>query len=261
MRRVKPIHHQQLIMKRMFFSFLPLLFLSFVIPTACSVRKTPSAPSRMLAFTKTAGFVHNSIPDGVAALQKMAGENNWTLDTTSNAGLFTTDNLKQYKAIVFLSTTGDVLNNAQQSAFENYIQNGGGYVGIHAAADTEYDWPFYNQVVGAYFLSHPQQQKAVIQVKDKNHVSTSFLPDRWERFDEWYNYKSIMPGINVLASLDESTYQGGKNGENHPIAWYHQVGQGRAFYTGLGHTKESYSEPLFLRHLQGGIRYAMGEEK
>lgn len=152
----------------------------------------------------------------------------------------------------------DVLNPDQQVAFERFIQAGGGYAGVHAAADTEYEWPWYNRLVGAYFLSHPKQQKATIDVRDKNHPSTSFLPDRWERFDEWYNYKSIMPNFRVLVTLDEKTYEGGKNGDNHPIVWYHEVDGGRAWYTGLGHTKESYVDPLFLRHLLGGIRYEIG---
>lgn len=248
-------------MKRILSSLAFLLLICLFAFFSCTARKEPASPPRILVFTKTAGYVHNSIPDGVAALRKMAGENNWIIDTTSNSDLFTQDHLKQYKAVVFLSTTGDVLNEAQQTAFEAYMRAGGGYVGVHAAADTEYEWPFYNTVVGAYFLSHPKQQNAVIQVKDKNHPASSFLPDRWERFDEWYDYKSIMPGINVLATLDETTYEGGKNGDNHPIIWYHEVAGGRAFYTGLGHTKESYVEPLFLRHLHGGIRYVMGEGK
>lgn len=250
-----------MIMKRTFPVVFALMLVCFFALSQCTTRQSAALPSRILVFTKTAGFVHNSIPDGVAAIRKMGGENNWVVDTTSDSTMFTENHLKQYKAIIFLSTTGNVLNNAQQTAFEKYMQSGGGYVGVHAAADTEYDWPFYNQVVGAYFLSHPQQQKAVIQVRDKSHPSTSMLPDRWERFDEWYNYKSIMPGIKVLATLDESTYQGGKNGDNHPIIWHHEVGGGRAFYTGLGHTKETFTEPLFLRHLHGGIRYAMGEGK
>jgi type 1 glutamine amidotransferase len=246
-------------MKRTFPAIAVLLLFCLFASFRCTTRQEAASPPRILVFTKTAGFVHNSIPDGVAAIRKMGGENNWIVDTTSNSGLFTQNHLKQYKAIVFMSTTGDVLNDAQQTAFENYMQAGGGYVGVHAAADTEYDWPFYNQVVGAYFLSHPQQQKAMIDVRDKSHPATSGLPNRWERFDEWYNFKSIMPHIKVLATLDETTYQGGKNGDNHPIIWYHEVGGGRAFYTGLGHTKESFVEPLFLQHLRGGIRYAMGE--
>jgi type 1 glutamine amidotransferase len=247
-------------MKQRITFFASLFFLSLVIIAGCASSRAASAPLRLLVFTKTAGYVHNSIPDGVVALQKMAGENNWSVDTTSNAALFTTENLRNYKAIIFLSTTGDVLNAAQQAAFENYMQSGGGFVGVHAAADTEYDWPFYNKVVGAYFLSHPKQQNAIVQIREKNHVATSFLPERWERYDEWYNYKSISPDIKVLATLDESTYEGGKNGAEHPIAWYNAVGNGRAFYTGLGHTKESYVEPLFLRHLRGGILYVVGKE-
>jgi type 1 glutamine amidotransferase len=213
---------------------------------------------RVLVFYKTAGFRHASIPDGLIAMQKLGQENNFLVDTTTDASWFRDDNLNSYAAVVFFSTTGDVLNDEQQAAFERYIQNGGGFVGVHAAADTEYDWPWYNTLLGAYFLSHPSQQTAVIEVIDKNHPSASTLPARWERYDEWYNFKNIIPGIRVIATLDETTYQGGVHGKNHPIVWYHEVGCGRAWYTALGHTKESYSEPLFLRHLLGGIQYAIG---
>jgi len=230
---------------------------------ACNSTKSQNAVAssktpKVLVFSKTKGFHHESIPEGIAAIEKLGKENNFEVDTTTNSDYFTDENLKQYSAVIFLSTTGDVLNEAQQKAFEHFIEAGGGYVGIHAAADTEYDWPWYNKLAGAYFLSHPKQQKAVILVKDKSHKSTSFLPDRWERFDEWYNYKSIQPDIKVLALLDESSYEGGKNGAYHPIAWYHSFDGGRAFYTGGGHTAESFSEPLFLQHLAGGIQYAMG---
>ncbi len=219
----------------------------------------PLPPARVLVFAKTAGFYHTSIPAGMAALQKLGQENGFRVDTTRDARYFVQDSLQRYDAVIFLSTTMNVLNSDQQVAFERYIQAGGGFAGIHAAADTEYDWPWYNKLVGAYFLSHPHQQKAMVDVKDKSHPSTSMLPDRWERFDEWYNYKSIYPGIKVLASLDETTYQGGQNGDNHPIAWYHEYDGGRSFYTGGGHTDESFKEPLFLQHLLGGIRYAIGE--
>lgn len=243
---------------------LAIIVCLLLIVYACNSTKSQKAVAaaktpKVLIFSKTAGFHHESIPDGIAAIEKLGKENNFSVDTTTNSDYFTDDNLKQYSVVIFLSTTGDVLNEAQQKAFTHFIQSGGGYVGVHAAADTEYDWPWYNKLVGAYFLSHPKQQKAVILVTDKNHPSTSFLPDRWERFDEWYNYKSIQPDIKVLALLDESSYEGGKNGDHHPIAWYHSFDGGRAFYTGLGHTKESYSEPLFLHHLLGGIEYAMGK--
>jgi cytochrome c len=249
--------------KGVLFALFVLSF--FSIFYACKSTKTAAAPAaagpkpRVLVFTKTAGYYHTSIPDGVAAIQKLGAENNFDVDSTRDASYFVEDSLKRYSAVVFLSTTMNVLNGDQQVAFERYIQAGGGFAGIHAAADTEYDWPWYNKLVGAQFLSHPQQQKAVIKVTDKTHPATSFLPDRWERFDEWYNYKNINPDVKVLASLDETTYQGGANGDNHPIIWHHQFDGGRAFYTGLGHTKESYSEPLFLRHLLAGIQYAIGE--
>lgn len=221
--------------------------------------KTGAQP-KVLVFTKTKGFYHQSIPAGKAALQQLGKENNFSVDTTANAAFFTEESLKPYSAIIFLNTTMDVLDTDQQAAFQKYIQGGGGFVGIHAATDTEYNWPWYNQLVGAYFTSHPKQQKATIQVVDKSHPSTSFLPQKWERFDEWYNFKNVQPHIKILAKLDETTYEGGKMGDNHPIAWYHEFDGGRSFYTGLGHTDESYKEPFFLQHLLGGIRYAMGKK-
>ncbi|GAA4443890.1 hypothetical protein GCM10023188_45070 [Pontibacter saemangeumensis] len=254
-----------------------LLLYGFALLVACSAQscsssssepetpvvaeQEPEDSSRILVFSKTSGYYHESIPDGIAAIQKLGREHNVMVDTTKNAAYFNPDSLQNYKAVVFLSTTMDVLDTVQQAAFEKYIQAGGGFAGIHAAADTEYDWPWYNKLVGAYFLSHPKQQNATVRVKDKNHPSTSHLPDDWELFDELYNYKDINPEVNVLATLDESTYEGGENGENHPIVWYHDYDGGRAFYTGLGHTKESYSDSLFLPHIWGGITYAMGEKE
>ncbi len=246
-----------------------LLVFSFLVASslcifyACKSVKAPgisvadTSVPRVLVFTKTAGYYHTSIPDGVVAIMKLGKENNFLVDSTRDASYFVEDSLKKYSLVIFLSTTMNVLNADQQVAFQRFIQAGGGFVGVHAAADTEYDWPWYNQLIGAYFASHPKQQKAMIDVRDKTHISTSFLPTRWERFDEWYSYKSIMPDIKVLATLDESTYEGGINGDNHPIIWYHEFDGGRSFYTGLGHTKESYSEPLFLQHLLGGIKYAL----
>lgn len=234
--------------------FYSLTFLSLCLITGC----TDNTP-RVLVFSKTAGFYHESIPTGIEALRKLGAENGFEVDTTKDASFFTESRLKKYKAVVFLSTTRNVLNADQQLAFERYIQAGGGYVGIHAAADTEYEWPWYNRLVGAYFLSHPAIQPAAIRVIDTTHISMKGLLTRWERTDEWYNYKNIYTGIHVLAELDEKTYEGGENGANHPIAWYHAFDGGRAFYTGGGHTKEAYAEPLFLKHLLGGIRYAMGD--
>ncbi|PRY06749.1 hypothetical protein CLV24_12615 [Pontibacter ummariensis] len=230
------------------------------VGTEASVVTEPMENPKVLVFSKTSGFYHESIPDGIAAFQKLGQENGFTVDTTKNATVFVQDSLKQYDAVVFLSTTGDVLDSAQQVGFEQYIKNGGGFMGIHAATDTEYEWPWYNRLVGAYFESHPEQQKAIVRVQDKSHPSTSHLPEAWERFDEWYNFKDINPEVNVLAKLDETTYKGGKNGDNHPIIWFHEFDGGRAFYTAGGHTSESYTEPLFVQHLLGGVKYVLGEK-
>ncbi|HTD40293.1 MAG TPA: ThuA domain-containing protein [Mucilaginibacter sp.] len=219
------------------------------------------AKPKVLIFSKTAGFHHNSIAVGIPAIIKLGQENNFDVDTTTNSAKFTVQNLKQYAAVIFLSTTGDVLNDEQQKAFQQYIHSGGGFVGVHAATDTEYDWPWYGDLVGAYFKSHPKQQEAVLHVVDRNFIATKHLPAEWKRFDEWYNYKYIAKGLHVLITIDEKSYTGGENGDNHPMAWYHEYDGGRAFYTELGHTDESYADPLYLQHLLGGIKYAMGKSK
>jgi len=219
---------------------------------------------RVLVFSKTAGFRHTSIGVGVAAIKKLGQENGFSVDATEDAGAFTSKNLARYRAVVFLNTTGDVLDAAQQDDFERYIQAGGGYVGIHSATDTEYDWPWYGRLAGAWFVSHPNNpnvRKGTFRVVDKSNASTEGLPDRWDREDEFYNFKSIDPTIHVLVDIDEKSYEGGTNGDHHPMSWYHDFDGGRAWYTNMGHTEATFSEPLFLRHLLGGMRYAMGTGK
>src|SRR5690606_26982517 len=210
---------------------------------------------RILVFSKTAGYRHESIPEGIAMFQKLGQEKGFLVDTTENASKFNEENLRNYHAVIFLNTTMDVLNKQQQNDFERFIQAGGGFVGIHAAADTEYNWPWYNGLVGAYFESHPNNpnvRTAEFYVTDHNHPASDSLPSRFTRSDEFYNYKSIKRDlINVLVKIDESTYEGGTNGEDHPYSWYHEYDGGRAFYTGMGHTKESYTEPLFIDHVWG----------
>ncbi|WP_437063723.1 ThuA domain-containing protein [Streptomyces sp. enrichment culture] len=217
---------------------------------------------KVLVFSKTAGFRHDSIPEGVAALKELGTPAGISVTATEEAGQFTTNNLAKYDAVAFLSTTGDVLNDAQQQAFENYIKNGGGYLGIHAAADTEYDWEFYGGLVGAYFDSHPEIQKATVRVEDHDHPATAHLDDAWEHTDELYNYRTNpREQAKVLATLDETTYEGGTMKGDHPIAWCQSYGGGRSFYTGLGHTKESYADETFRGHLLGGMQYATGQVK
>ena len=238
-----------------------LAALALLLTTAGATAESQAAAPRILVFSKTAGFRHTSIEAGVAALRKLGQDQKIAVDATEDAAAFTDANLRKYRAVVFLSTTGDVLDDAQQDALERYIQAGGGWVGIHSATDTEYDWPWYGKLAGAYFTSHPNNpnvRKGTFRVRDKTHVSTQGLPDTFERSDEFYNYKSINPAIKVLVDIDETTYQGGTNGANHPMSWYHEYDGGRAWYTGMGHTDESFVEPLFLRHLLGGLRWAMG---
>ena len=134
-------------------------------------------------------------------------------------------------------------------------------MGIHAATDTEYDWGWYGRMVGAQFASHPATQEAKLTVVDKSHIATKHLPDTWTRTDEWYNFNKLSNDVKVLIKIDEKSYNGGTNGDNHPMAWYHDYDGGRAFYTELGHTDESYADSLYLQHILGGIQYAIGENE
>lgn len=218
----------------------------------------PSHP-RVLVFSKTKGFRHASIGTGRLAIMKLGEENGFTVDTTEDASWFTDKSLKKYAAVIFLNTTGDILDDAEQTAFEHYIKSGGGFVGVHSATDTEYGWEWYGKLVGAYFMGHPKIQQAKLIVQDSTNISTKHLPREWVRTDEWYNFKNLNNQVHVLMLIDEKSYQGGKNGDYHPMAWYHDFEGGRAFYTELGHTDESYSDPNYLKHLLGGIRYAMGK--
>jgi cytochrome c len=242
-----------------YFFLLSVVFLF----AQCAEKKTIKVPStpKILVFSKTEGYRHESIEDGIAALQKIGKENNFVVAATENADFFHEDTLKNFAAVVFLSTTGDVLNHKQQADFERYIQSGGGFVGIHAATDTEYDWQWYTKLVGGQFESHPAVQSAKIMVKNHSHAATKHLDGVWQKTDEWYNFKNLNKDVKLLMSLDETSYKDGKMGDNHPIAWYHDYDGGRAFYTALGHTTESYSDKTFLQHLAGGIKYAIGSNK
>jgi type 1 glutamine amidotransferase len=226
---------------------------------------TAAAKPKILVFSKTKGFHHSSIKVGNTAIIKLGAENGFDVDTTTDASKFTFANLKQYSAIVFLSTTGlstQLFTEDQKTALMKYMQQGGGYMGIHAATDCCYDWQWYGSMSGAYFKGHPSQQQATIQVVDASTIATSFLPKEWSRKDEWYSFKGMATDLHVILKIDETTYDPTtalRMGE-HPMAWYHDYDGGRAFYTELGHTDESYADPLYLKHILGGIQYAMGRK-
>ncbi len=242
-------------LKYLVFSALVALFLF----SSCK-KETP----RVLVFSKTAVFRHESIEVGKVAMVAMGAKYHFEVDTTENDSAFYEDNLKKYHAVVFLNTTGDVLNPEQQNNFERFIQAGGGWVGIHSATDTEYGWPWYGKLAGAYFKDHPGNpnvQEGEYFVVDKNHPACDSLPDRFKRTDEFYNFKQMNPDVKPLVNIDEKTYKEGNMGDNHPMSWYHEYDGGRAFYTAMGHTIESFTEPLFLNHLWGGLKWALDDGK
>ncbi|UOB15941.1 ThuA domain-containing protein [Abyssalbus ytuae] len=236
--------------------FLPLIFC--VVLISCS-----SPNENVLVFTKTAGFRHESIETGVKLMKDLGAENNFTVYNTEDASVFHADSLAKFNLVIFLNTSGNILNKEQQNAFKSYINNGGSFMGIHGAADTENRWKWFTQLLGASFASHPKNpnvRQATINVLRTEHNSCRHLNYEWVRYDEWYNFSHISPNITVLMKLDESTYKGGRNGRNHPIAWYQEFEGGRSFYTGGGHTEQCYSEEAFVKHLLGGIEFCLRRE-
>lgn len=221
-----------------------------------------STPTRVLLFSETREFRHSSIESALKALEELAvSVGIQTTRADDSSGVFTEMNLANYDAVIWVLTSGDVLNADEQVAFEGYIRSNGGYAGIHAASDTEYDWPWYGALVGAYFERHPDVQSATQNVEDGSHSSTSHLGSSWTRTDEWYDYNSNpRTQVNVLLSLDEDSYSDGGMGSDHPSAWYHEYDGGRSWYTGGGHTETSYSESDFRAHLLGGLLYAAGRD-
>ena len=237
------------------------LFWVFLFTALTSTTAQPMNGDRLLVFTRTTGFRHDSIPDAIAAVRRVAEESGLAVDATEDPDVFRDENLASYRAVVFLLTTGDVLDDEGKEALERWLSAGRGWAGVHSASDTEYGWPFYGELVGSYFAGHPAVQPGTVRVEDPAHPATAGLPAVWNRTDEWYDFReNPRPRVHVLATLDESTYSGGSMGADHPIAWCREVAGGRAFYTAGGHTRESYAEPLFVAHLAGGIRWAAGLE-
>ena len=239
-------------MKTSRYLVLTILFLSLSVICPAQEYKT-----KVLIFSATKGFRHKSIPEGVKALQRLAVENKITADASEDPGVFTAENLKKYKGIIFLSTSGSFLNDDQKIEFQSYIRDGGGFMGIHAATTSFYEWEWYNKMIGAWFMNHPRIQPATLMVKDRTHLATRHLNDVWIHTDEWYNFKSINTDISVLITVDERSYTGGQNGDFHPVSWCHKFEGGRVFYTALGHAAETYSDKIFLEHLEGGLKWIL----
>lgn len=214
--------------------------------------------ARILLFSRTSGYRHESIETGVEALRRALVEFDIEVVATEDESDFTAEGLGQAGAVVWLSTSGDVLDDEGRNVFQRYVERGGGYVGIHGASDTEHGWDFYGELVGARFDEHPHIQPATVHVVDREHPATSHLPSIWPRTDEWYNFESQPHDrVRVLATVDESSYEGGTMGEHHPIAWCHETGGARSFYTAMGHTTDCYAEVAFIDHLVGGIRWTL----
>ncbi len=237
---------------------IAIVFVTLVV--AAIVYNATSKEQRVLVFSMTAGFRHASIADGKAALMTLGMENGFAVDSTENPAIFTDEGLAPYDAVIFLSTTQNVLDESQQIAFQRFIQGGGGYVGIHAASDTEYDWPWYGQLVGGYFVNHPAIQEAKLIVEDPSDSSTRHLPATWTHTDEWYNHRMVRTDLTVLISIDETSYDVGEDtseGTTHPVSWKHAFDGGRSFYTNLGHQSETWVDPAFLTHVLEGVKWAM----
>ncbi len=215
----------------------------------------------VIIFSKTAEYRHASIPAGVRAIEALGKQHGWNVVATEDASRFTDDTLAGVDVVVFLMTTGDVLDDGQ-AAFERFIQSGKGYVGIHAASDTEYDWPWYGKLVGAYFKTHPEIQEATYIVEDRAHPATRHLKERWTRVDEHYTFQANPRAyVEVLMALDETSFEADEAAMgDHPVVWYHEFDGGRAFYTALGHTEASYSDETFKAHLAGAINWSSGRQ-
>lgn len=213
--------------------------------------------SRLLVYTRTTAYRHDSVPDAVAALRTL-DPGGLAVDATEDPAALEAP-LTPYAAVVFLSTSGEVLTDAGRSRLAAYIEVGGGFAGVHAAACTEYDWPYFGELLGARFTRHPVYQPGQVVVEDRTHPATAHLPARWDLTDEWYDFDTNPRATaHILLRADENSYEGGGMGTDHPLAWYREQGAGRVFYTALGHASPAYADPAFRTHLLGGLRWAAG---
>ena len=240
-----------------------VIFIFFVFLSALQAQQF-----NVLLFSKTEGYHHTAINEGVNALSKLAQKHFFTIDWQENSDIFSDEKLAQFDIIIFLLTSGEILNEQQQKAFERFIQSGKGFVGIHSASDTEYDWEWYTRLIGRMFYLHPPKQTALLKVADYNFPGMSRMPKSFFWTDEWYQFTDEKTdSLNYLLTVDENSYNpyarssnNGREakgmGEFHPVSWYHSFDGGRSFYTALGHIAALYEDDLFLEHIYGGIYWA-----
>ncbi|MDX1637420.1 MAG: DUF6807 family protein [Balneolaceae bacterium] len=236
-------------------------------PPRVEVTKSALAGSRILVYTRNGeGYVHDNIPNSIEAIKNLGKKYNFTVDASEDPADFTEENLKKYDALVFSNTNNDIFETElQHLALQDYMQNGGSFVGIHSASGSERDWPWFWSLVGGTFHRHAPFQEFTVDVTDKTHASTTHLPDNWVREDECYYLKQLNPNVNVLLHADMTTvedkekskYPGDVFGEKFPLAWHHEFEGGRSWYTALGHSVEDYDDPVFVRHILGGIEWAV----
>jgi type 1 glutamine amidotransferase len=256
-------------------TFAALLFLLGSFSTLIEEEKGDAnwKKIKVLIYTKNGeGYVHDNIPFAVASIQKLGKQYGFATDVSDNANVFTEQNLRQYSLLIFTSTNNDVFDTDQQRlAFRHYIEAGGGFVGIHSAIGTERNWTWFKMMLGGSFVWHPKFQKYIIRVVDSSHPSVSEFPKEWVRQDECYFMKEIYPGIRPvmahdLSSLDASDKEkikesAGNFGRYYPAVWYHQFDGGPVWITALGHDKNDYEDPVFIKHIYQGIKFVAGELK
>lgn len=230
------------------------------LPPATGTVPAGTTPAgRVVVFTRTAGFRHDGIDRARVVLSDALGRRGYEVTATEDPAAFSDAGLRDVEAVAFVQTTGDVLGPEQEAALERFVRTGGGWAGVHAAADTEHGWPFYEQLVGARFARHPTPQPATVRVEDAGHPSTAALAPPapagiFTRTDEWYDVAPDPRGrVHVLATVDEATYEGGGMGADHPIVWCGRVDTGSTWYTGLGHAASAWEDPVYVAHVAEGI--------
>jgi hypothetical protein len=249
-------------MKNLIFTILTIVAFMFTC-TAQDDKPEFDEPANILVFSKTKGYRHESISSGLKMLYDQSKKQNWVITATENSELFTDEFLVTFDVVVFLNPTGDAISDKGQESFEKFMDTGKGYVGIHAAADCEYDWPYFAKLNGGHFKTHPPSQKARVVFENFDHPAMAPFKGMksYTSYDEWYTFKeNPRPNVNVLATLDENSIKKFDNDNfrmgDHPLIWWQEYDGIRSFYTGYGHTHEAFQDKLIIEHIKNAINWA-----